>query len=248
MKVFQYAINIDHISSSQLECLKTFASKERLERVKMFRYEEDVKRSILAEIIVKYEICKHFGIDMDEITFDQMEYGKLFVKGHPELCFNLSHSGKWVVCALSNKPVGIDVEEVKDDCISIAKRFFTLKENERINACKSANEKKQEFFQLWTLKESYMKEIGLGFHKSLNSFEMRKNNQMEQVYDEGRLISNCKFDKYRLGDDYWVSICSENEEIGEVTIENLDEILGKRCTYNKLVNKFYQKQRYVTGN
>lgn len=63
--------------------------------------------------------------------------------------FSLSHSGKYKLIALSEKEVGIDIE--KNNSINykgIALRFFSANEE-----CKSLD----EFYGLWTAKESYAK-------------------------------------------------------------------------------------------
>ena len=39
--------------------------------------------------------------------------GKPFFPGHPALCFNLSHSRGAAVCALHDKPVGVDIEKLR---------------------------------------------------------------------------------------------------------------------------------------
>ena len=57
---------------------------------------------------------------------------------------------------LSDKPVGIDVEKIKDINIKIADRFFSKEESGRFIQ-KEESERLKYFFDLWTLKESYIK-------------------------------------------------------------------------------------------
>ena len=38
-------------------------------------------------------------------------YGKPYLAGHPEIHFNISHSGGYGVCAISSMPCGVDIQE-----------------------------------------------------------------------------------------------------------------------------------------
>ena len=84
--------------------------------------------------------------------------------------FNISHSGKYVACAISDSKVGVDIE-YNDPSIDldIAKNYFYNDEYD--NIIKSDNPS-NEFFKYWVLKESYMKYTGLGFNLDLDSFEI----------------------------------------------------------------------------
>lgn len=69
-------------------------------------------------------------------------------------CFCLSHSGERVMCALSDRPVGCDIEEAdrrNTDCTAIARRFFSEAEAARVEADEGT------FWGLWTMKEAYAK-------------------------------------------------------------------------------------------
>ena len=71
------------------------------------------------------------------------------------LWFSLSHSDPWVCCAVSDAPVGVDVQTVRPVRESMLRRFhpdeqawfFSLPQEERRDA----------FFRLWTRKEAWVK-------------------------------------------------------------------------------------------
>jgi 4'-phosphopantetheinyl transferase len=78
--------------------------------------------------------------------------------------FNLSHSGAWVALALSNiGPVGVDVEchERHSRLEAISKRFFSVNEHHLLMTLPEP-QRQQRFFELWTLKEAYVKALGRG--------------------------------------------------------------------------------------
>jgi len=83
--------------------------------------------------------------------------------------FNLSHAGDWAVLALTNAgAIGVDVEvhERRNNLAGIARRFYTAQENIALQPL-SENEWNQRFFELWTLKEAYVKALGRGIATAL---------------------------------------------------------------------------------
>ncbi len=71
--------------------------------------------------------------------------GKPFFPERPDICFNLSHSRGAAVCALHDRPVGVDVEKIRP----APKRL-------------AAGLADEAFFRLWTAKEATVKRRGLG--------------------------------------------------------------------------------------
>ena len=80
--------------------------------------------------------------------------GKPFFPGRPDICFNLSHSHGAAVCALHDKPVGVDVEKLRP----APKRL-------------AAGMEEGAFFRLWTAKEATVKRQGLGIGALMRPLE-----------------------------------------------------------------------------
>lgn len=88
--------------------------------------------------------------------------GKPYLQDYP-LYFNLSHSGNYVVCAVSTQEVGVDIQEYKKaDVKRLARRFFSGEEQSILMACANEKEQNELFYQLWTRKEAYGKLTGEG--------------------------------------------------------------------------------------
>jgi 4'-phosphopantetheinyl transferase len=86
------------------------------------------------------------------------------------LCFNLSHTDGLVACAIGHDDVGIDVEQC-DGAIEvdeIARVHFDRRECMGLQESSGA-EHAARFVELWTLKESYLKAVGLGLSAPLDS-------------------------------------------------------------------------------
>ena len=61
------------------------------------------------------------------------KYGKPCVYNHKNIYFNLSHSGKMVLCAISDREIGADIEYNDPEIdLNIAKNFFFNREYESI--------------------------------------------------------------------------------------------------------------------
>ena len=83
-------------------------SEQRAKRVDKYRYFKDRKLSALAYILLRYALIEEKGLD-EKVEFEFGPYGKPFIKGMPELQFNLSHTAGGIACALANFPVGVDI-------------------------------------------------------------------------------------------------------------------------------------------
>ena len=113
------------------------------------------------------------------------------------LSFNVSHSGDHLVVAVACIPeLGVDVEQVapRRHLMRIARRHFSGPEYQALLAL-PAQAQLSRFFDLWTLKEAYIKARGMGLALPLDSFSFG--------FPDGREIS-VEFDA-ELGDaaDSW---------------------------------------------
>lgn len=184
-------------------------SEEKCQKIRRYKKEIDGRRTLLGEILIKVMLSKHLNKPVEEIVFKQNEYGKPYLENE-NLYFNISHSGEWVVGAISNQPVGIDVEEIKSAHLDIAQRFFTNKEYVSLEKMTDKKVRDAMFYRLWSGKESYIKMIGKGLNIPLKAFEleyMQETMQLVQSY-EGQ---NAEFITYELANYSLVICCSKIE-------------------------------------
>lgn len=93
-----------------------------------------------------------------------MEYrvdscGKPFFANRPDLHFSLSHSGDWVICALSDGRVGADVQVISEYHPRVAARYFSKEDSEYLTQL-TGEEQDREFTRLWVQKEARVKYFG----------------------------------------------------------------------------------------
>lgn len=143
----------------------------------------------------------------EEIRLRLNEHGKPYLQTDTPLFFNISHSGKWVVCAFSDTEVGVDIERIAKERLAVAERFFHPEEVAGLLNT-SGQERTDLFFRYWSAKESVLKYMGTGLSASLNSFCIRWEGESAGIYKKsGRLplsLHECCID-----DDYKCFVCSE---------------------------------------
>ena len=95
--------------------------------------------------------------------------GKPYFPHHPELEFNLSHSGELILCALDLAPVGIDIQMVKAMRPGLPARVCSPPEQRWL-------EEQPDFWkgfaQLWALKEAHVKYTGTGLTRSISGISI----------------------------------------------------------------------------
>lgn len=129
------------------------SKKERVNRT----IDETAKKSIVAaDMLARSLIAEWFGIHADSVKFSIDEHGKPHATDLP-IHFSVSHSKGIVVCAVSDKPIGVDIEYFRTINPKIIHRYCNDDELTYLNADPHTN-----FFELWTAKEAYAKLIGTG--------------------------------------------------------------------------------------
>ena len=119
-----YKFDIRDLTAADYEKWYALMSKDKQMRIDRFRFEDDRKRSVAGEMLARKAIAEWCGILAESIVLGKTETGKPYPKDLP-VEFNISHSGDMVVCAVDDKPVGIDIEEVRPIDLTVAKRICT---------------------------------------------------------------------------------------------------------------------------
>ena len=118
------------------------------------------------------EMSAAFSLGRDLRDLDYTQYGKPYYK-NSDFNFNISHSGKYVVCAGSNQsPIGVDVEEIKPINIEDFREQFHPDELKEIIG---SSNPLTSFYQFWTKKESVIKADGKGLSIPLNDLNLLVN-------------------------------------------------------------------------
>ena len=201
--------------------------KETCKKVNAFARSNDSQRSILGELLARHLLHKATGEPLPDEAFTTGDKGKPAHDGFRGIHFNITHSGEWVAVALSSGSVGVDVEKMRKIPEGVARRFFSEAENQWLDSAQTETERKDIFFTLWTLKESFLKAIGTGLTKSLSSFTILKkgNNQFELEQDEE--TRRFKLYNFVFAEGYKLSVCAEDSDfVQKVNFIEIKDLIG----------------------
>ncbi len=217
--IIAYIFDVTKINENDYKEFYNIISEKRQKKADLYTSKESTIRCVMAEIMIKYAL-KQEGCD-NCFEVRQNSHGKPYFENIPNIKFNVSHSGKWVTVAISNSEVGVDVEYILRDADKrgIANRFFSEKERKYIFSAKTDAEENINWTQIWTLKESYIKYLGKGLSKKLNSFEIVRVKTGFSVNDSENNADKTFFNTFLLDDDYVLSVCGEENEVKIKNIE-----------------------------
>ena len=153
---------------------RALAADER-ERAQRFLFTVHRDRYIQSRAFLRHVLSRFLGGTPEEVRFQYGRYGKPELAGSEQpLGFNLSHAGEWAmlsVCAAGR--IGIDIEPIRPDHVTpgLVSQVFAPNE-QRALAELPPQRHAEAFFKGWCSKEAYVKGLGLGFSRSLHSFEV----------------------------------------------------------------------------
>ncbi len=172
-------------------------SKERQESTLRLQNKQKQKTKIAADRLCRLALSEFCDIEKDRIEFALSANGKP-VAVNCNANFNISHSGDRVVCAVSDKEIGIDIEKIRPINPKAAERFACPDELDYIRSNETG------LFEIWTLKEAYFKCIGTGLGTQIKnvSFKIDKNGVFcsENGFE-------CSF--VNIADGYICSVCEK---------------------------------------
>jgi 4'-phosphopantetheinyl transferase len=153
--------------------LERLSDDERARHAR-FRFENDRDIYLVAHVLVRRMLARVSGAASDSFVFEAGEHGRPEIAS-PEAArrfrFNLSHTHGLVACAVTRvADIGVDVEYVerKVEILSVGNHVFSAIEVEGLAAL-SGDAQRERFFDLWTLKEAYIKAIGKGLSAPLRA-------------------------------------------------------------------------------
>jgi 4'-phosphopantetheinyl transferase len=203
------------LSDDDYRRLCTLASPERVARADKLPRRRDAANSILGGVAVRDMLSKRTGLPPGELRFTTSPRGKPYLDGKAGgslteggmagIYFNISHSGGFVACAVNDEDdVGIDIECVKTarNTEAIARRFFRADELAYIAERGGTD---AAFFEIWTMKESFVKYCGTGLHMLLASFSVLEEANRGEV----------GFLRLDVGDGAVCHVCSKPGEARE---------------------------------
>ena len=168
--------------------LKDCLTPDERTRASRFHFRSDHDSFVAAHTIMRLALGAMTCQAPEDVPLDLGSHGKPKLGGAwsgVPIEFSLSHTKGVVAFAVTHHaPIGIDVEFINSDMDTgnLAERYLAVQETDLLSSVPDT-ERQSAFFQLWTIKEAYIKGIGLGLSQSLNSFFVEALDHKSRICD-----------------------------------------------------------------
>lgn len=163
---------------------------DEIARYRRFSSRSAAQQFLAARLLTRTALSAYADVPAHAWSFGTGEHGRPFIAepaDHSPLHFSVSHTASAVAVAVGRTPdIGIDVETVDQqvDIEAVGRVVFTVAEMTWIGAGIGAGHTAsaaERFFDLWTLKEAYMKARGKGFMLNPHSFALAEVNGVFRI-------------------------------------------------------------------
>lgn len=161
----------------RLRCLSALDPRELNERYNALPFDARLHPPqsatpirMAAELLLRELLSEYTGEEGERFRFLHTPLGKPYAESAPQ--FNLSHSGQWLLCAVGDTPLGVDIETPRTASPSLLRRVCTPSELALIG------EGTERFLRVWTAKEAYLKYLGTGIRGDLRRVETVRNGEI----------------------------------------------------------------------
>ena len=132
-------MNLKTVTDAQLSLWESWLAPEKRQRIDRMPPQKRLQ-SLCADALAREMLSAALQITPEQVQISYDRNGKPVTNG---ACFSVSHSGDVVVCAVSQQPVGVDVEEIRTAPNRLKKAF--------------GDASNEAFFRLWTKREALAK-------------------------------------------------------------------------------------------
>jgi 4'-phosphopantetheinyl transferase len=213
---------LDDVTDTELSAYRELTSAEELLRCDRFLVAEAQRRYLVSRALVRTALSEYANVAPAAWTFAANPHGKpsILEPAGTELQFNVSHTAGLAVCAVTRgAELGVDAELVDQDfaALSVARLSFTPEEAALLDAA-APEERMRRFFQLWTLKEAFIKGVGRGLNLPMKEFSIRMDRWQPPRVSSATERSRWNFAQIHMGSNHQVSLCVDATEQHEMSI------------------------------
>lgn len=186
-------MSINDIADAHVNYIKEKYPK-RYEKALKFKFHEDFLRCIGGYVLLTEMIG-----DFEEENVTYSPEGKPSIEGKP--CYNISHSGDYILVGISDEEIGVDIELIKEKNLNLGPKVFNQDELNWMNQEDSTT----RFHYLWCQKESVMKLTGKGIKIPFFSIDVLPFEENKPINFDGYEIEN----KTAIFDDNYIISISQ---------------------------------------
>lgn len=207
IKVFSILLP-ENISDVFLNRMYRLLGEEELKRIQAKKFRVDRIRSLLGRmLLIRYLNKEIFTVQLP-LTLLYSNYNKPILAGSSR-DFSISHSGNWVVLAVSECGlIGIDIEEhIQMDFLSLSQLCYSLDEIRYLKSIPSKEGQKKAFFNVWTMKEAYLKAIGKGLTSEITQISCV--DEKDGLYFPKKVYQSWGWQEIEIATEYSLNLCSD---------------------------------------
>ena len=153
---------LEHQKENHHQLKRDLLSTSELTRLENYHFKDDQNRYAFTQSGKRQILGRYLSTPPDKLLLDHNTKGKPLVQG---LEISISHTkGLSVLAVTTSPPIGVDIEKIspQENLPTLARRimsdsewaiYHSLPESKKLTA----------FYQLWTAKEAYLKNLGIGF-------------------------------------------------------------------------------------
>ena len=211
-----YFVFMEDYRFSLLKEYEKYLSVEEIDRMGKFVLQIDRDQYLLTRVMARRILSQKLGEHFSTLVFENNLYGKPYLKNDSKrFSFNISHAAGLIVLAIDDNAatIGVDVENLSSEVdLNVRENVFSNEELLLFEQVPWGDQKKY-FFDLWTLKESYMKAIGKGFSVAPKSCSFLLEHGKYQFYENvmESAPNEFSFQLFDLDPCYKVALCHKNE-------------------------------------
>jgi len=191
-----------------IDCFDHILSQDEQARASRYHQEKDRQRFMLSRIALRFLLAKYTNSEPEKIKSGIGLNKKPFIQNNstPDLHYNLSHAGDWILIAISNSDVGIDIEKM-DEKFSYSEILRHNFSHAEIDFITDGKKPVESFYLLWTRKEALLKATSKGIDNDLPFVPCLDG---EHIVDQKIIGSDENFcvSSFKIGDVYVGSIAS----------------------------------------
>ena len=147
-----------------------YLSRERLNKASGMREGKAKQLFLAAEVLLNQSLERIGAKTALPAAYTRNVHGKPYLCDAENLYVNWSHSGDCVLCGLSDREIGVDLQYMeKEPGLSLIRKVPQPEETLFYGQTKQV-QRKQLFYEYWAVKESYLKARGTGFSIPLDTF------------------------------------------------------------------------------
>lgn len=178
-----------NVKDLNIDKVKEFLPIFRIEKMEKLQKESDKKLSAGVWLLL-CKVLKKYNINIDKYQYKTTDNGKPYLDGS-KYHISYAHSGDFVIVGISKKPVGVDIEKIREIDTKISDLIFNEEDKKQLQ--------NSTFFDVWTLKEAAGKQTGKGLSKEVKvDYENSCNINKIKGYSIGITLTKYKIKEIKL--------------------------------------------------